>query len=88
MQSTGIPNVMVYELWAKLKWNSYNKITWTYHFAQLGYHVDHVNVAYDDSRYLYLQMVDGHPFASTEICHNKKDGGEGDPAAGRTAASG
>ena len=66
VQSTEIPNVMVYELWAKLKWNSYNKITWTYHFAQLGYHVDHVNVAYDDSRYLwYLQMVDDHPFAST-----------------------
>ena len=65
-QSTGIPNVMVYELCAKLKWNSCNKIIRTYHFAQLGYHVDHVNVAYDDSRYLwYLQMVDGHPFAST-----------------------
>ena len=66
VQSTGIPNVMVYELCAKLKWNSCNKIIRTYHFAQLGYHVDHVNVAYDDSRYLwYLQMVDGHPFAST-----------------------
>jgi len=43
---------MVYELCAKLKLNTYNKIIQTYHFAQLSYHVDHVNVAYDNLRYL------------------------------------